>query len=283
MKKILILLLTALLLLGLTACGEDGSETTGSTPEATKPHTHDYTGEVTTAATCDKEGVKTFTCACGDSYTEKIDATGEHTWGNWKTETEALIGRDGTQTRTCSACAAAESRRTTEGALQNSFGEYGIERLMEHWPVENGWAQEVPLQEEAIRGFMLLHFVSAQYNGPDRTDEEFTISFDAVVEFLSPYFYITESIKAEMKQDYRYDAATDRFNLNYPGSGLNMDVRGYVHNGGNRYTVYYYTETPYFDYPSYWKVEIEFLLPEGQPNKYLSIIRIPELPENITK
>ncbi len=34
---------------------------------------HSYTSKVTTAATCTKEGVKTFTCSkCGDSYTEKI-------------------------------------------------------------------------------------------------------------------------------------------------------------------------------------------------------------------
>lgn len=282
MKKFL-MLLAVCMLLGLTACGEGEESNPTSSATATKPHAHDYNSEVTSAATCDKEGVKTFTCACGDTYTEKIDATGEHTWGNWKTETEALIGRDGTEKRVCSACSTSETRPTTQYALQNSFGEYGIERLMEHWPVEGGWVQEVPLQEEAIRGFMLLQFVGAQYNGPDRTDEEFTISFDAVVEFLSPHFYITEAIKAEMKQDYRYDAATDRFNLNYPGSGLNMDVRGYTHNGGKSYTVYYYTETTYFDYPSYWKVELEYNLPDGQPNKYLSIVRIEALPENITK
>lgn len=35
-------------------------------------HTHSYTEAVTTEPTCTTEGVKTFTCECGDSYTEAI-------------------------------------------------------------------------------------------------------------------------------------------------------------------------------------------------------------------
>lgn len=38
-------------------------------------HTHNYTSSVTTAATCTTEGVKTYTCTCGHSYTEKIAKT----------------------------------------------------------------------------------------------------------------------------------------------------------------------------------------------------------------
>ncbi|MBR2320415.1 MAG: endonuclease [Clostridia bacterium] len=44
---------------------------------------HNYVGRVTTAATCGKDGVKTYTCSlCGDSYTEVIPATGAHTYDN---------------------------------------------------------------------------------------------------------------------------------------------------------------------------------------------------------
>ncbi len=39
-------------------------------------HTHSYTSKITTPATCTKAGVKTYTCSCGDSYTEAISATG---------------------------------------------------------------------------------------------------------------------------------------------------------------------------------------------------------------
>lgn len=39
-------------------------------------HTHKYTATVTKAATCTEDGVMTYTCECGDSYTEVIKATG---------------------------------------------------------------------------------------------------------------------------------------------------------------------------------------------------------------
>lgn len=39
-------------------------------------HTHSYTSEVSKEATCTEVGEKTFTCECGDSYTEEIAALG---------------------------------------------------------------------------------------------------------------------------------------------------------------------------------------------------------------
>lgn len=39
-------------------------------------HKHTYTSSVKKAATCTADGMKTFTCSCGDSYTETIKATG---------------------------------------------------------------------------------------------------------------------------------------------------------------------------------------------------------------
>lgn len=36
-------------------------------------HDHDYTSAVTTPATCTKDGVRTYTCICGNSYTESIE------------------------------------------------------------------------------------------------------------------------------------------------------------------------------------------------------------------
>ena len=39
-------------------------------------HAHSYTSAVTTKATCEGKGVMTFTCSCGDTYTEEIPATG---------------------------------------------------------------------------------------------------------------------------------------------------------------------------------------------------------------
>lgn len=41
-------------------------------------HVHDYKEEITKEPTCTEEGEKTYTCECGDSYTEKIPAKGHH-------------------------------------------------------------------------------------------------------------------------------------------------------------------------------------------------------------
>ncbi len=43
-----------------------------------KPHTHTYTATVTTKPACTKPGETTYTCTCGDTYTETIPATGNH-------------------------------------------------------------------------------------------------------------------------------------------------------------------------------------------------------------
>ncbi len=44
--------------------------------------THAYTAKVTKAATCTTDGVRTYTCSCGASYTETIAKLG-HSYGAW--------------------------------------------------------------------------------------------------------------------------------------------------------------------------------------------------------
>lgn len=57
--------------------GVSGGGTGGDSSTTCK---HDYTSEVTTAATCEAPGLRTYTCSkCSKTYTEKIPATG-HTW-----------------------------------------------------------------------------------------------------------------------------------------------------------------------------------------------------------
>ena len=66
-----------------TRTTEKATEKPVETKTTEKPasHTHSYTSKVTKAATCTAAGTKTYTCSCGDSYTETIKATG-HKWGN---------------------------------------------------------------------------------------------------------------------------------------------------------------------------------------------------------
>ena len=57
-------------------------------------HTHEYTETITKQPTCIEEGIKTFDCSCGDSYSEKINALG-HSYSDWITVTEATCTADG--------------------------------------------------------------------------------------------------------------------------------------------------------------------------------------------
>jgi hypothetical protein len=66
-------------------------------------HEHVYSSEVTKPATCGKPGVMTYTCECGDTYTEEIPATGNHSYTSNVT-TPATCAVPGVMTYTCSVC-----------------------------------------------------------------------------------------------------------------------------------------------------------------------------------
>ncbi len=120
-------------------------------------HTHSYTSEITKEATCTEEGIKTFTCRCGDSYTEVITklvheyvasvmaptctekgytiytcqcgnsyktnekpATG-HSWGKWNTVVAATEEAAGKEVRVCSKCDAKEERAIDQLAHTHSY------------------------------------------------------------------------------------------------------------------------------------------------------------------
>ena len=78
-----------------------------TTPEQ---HNHSYTSSVTTEATCGTDGVRTYTCSCGHSYTEAISATGNHNVTNW-----TKVEGSGTHTGTCTACGETVTQNHTWG------------------------------------------------------------------------------------------------------------------------------------------------------------------------
>lgn len=91
-----------------------------ATPEATEePHAHNYAEEITTDATCETDGLKTFTCECGDTYTETITATG-HTYENYVYNEDATYSEDGTETATCVNCDSSDTRPAEGTMLENT-------------------------------------------------------------------------------------------------------------------------------------------------------------------
>lgn len=66
-------------------------------------HAHSYIAKVTTPATCTTDGIKTYICSCGDSYTEVIKAT-DHKWDEGKIKTKPTCITEGTKIFTCKNC-----------------------------------------------------------------------------------------------------------------------------------------------------------------------------------
>lgn len=60
-------------------------------------HTHSYTSEVTKEPTCTEPGVKTYTCSCGDSYTEDIPVVPHSMKTEWSKDSK-------NHWHECSAC-----------------------------------------------------------------------------------------------------------------------------------------------------------------------------------
>lgn len=63
-------------------CSTCGAKETKVLDKLIPNHTHSYTGKVTKKATCSAEGVRTYTCSCGGSYTEAIAKTKHRI--NWR-------------------------------------------------------------------------------------------------------------------------------------------------------------------------------------------------------
>lgn len=85
-----------------TACGEKDPDY----------HEHAYDeGVITTQPDCVNEGVKTFTCACGDSYTEPVAAAG-HSYDDGVETVPATCVAEGTKVFTCTKCAAGTEGHT---------------------------------------------------------------------------------------------------------------------------------------------------------------------------
>ena len=75
MKRMICAVMILTVMLTLCACPKDGGEV----------HAHAYTEAVTKEASCGEKGEKTFTCTCGDSYTEEIPQL-EHSYVGGKCE-----------------------------------------------------------------------------------------------------------------------------------------------------------------------------------------------------
>ena len=99
------------------------------------PHTHSYTSTITKAANCTESGVKTFSCSCGNSYTETIPALG-HAFGAWTTVTVPTEQSTGTAKRICSRCQKTETK-TLPKLVYNADGWCYMDTLPDYITASN--------------------------------------------------------------------------------------------------------------------------------------------------
>ncbi|MCM1398958.1 MAG: leucine-rich repeat protein [Clostridium sp.] len=92
-----------------------GDKTVTIISDAVESHTHTWTKQVVSQATCDKAGSNLYTCkGCGSTYTENVQALG-HTYTNYSYNNDATCINDGTATATCATC-----RKLNTVTLKNS-------------------------------------------------------------------------------------------------------------------------------------------------------------------
>ena len=86
-------------------------------------HEHEYTSSVTTMPTCITDGVRTYVCGCGDSYTETVEKTGhkEITVPGVKASCTATGLSDGVS---CSVCSAVLVPQTITNKLDHTESDW---------------------------------------------------------------------------------------------------------------------------------------------------------------
>jgi len=146
-KRLLGILLSVMLISVCVGCGSESTSTEQtevaqtataeeSTPEQTaepietpketeEPHSHSYAEEITTATTCEADGLKTFTCECGDTYTEVVPATG-HVFENYVSNNDATYLADGTETAKCNTCDLTDTRTAEGSKLEYTYTEMNV-------------------------------------------------------------------------------------------------------------------------------------------------------------
>ena len=290
MKKILAILLAASILFAFAACGE--GEVTSSDLASSEITSGDVTSSDETSSnevsSDEVSSTESEEPTSGAESTASTETTHTHTWGSWKIETCALVNRVGTEKRTCSGCTDTETRENTENVLFNSFDDPALQMIFYFGFNQDG----------SPRAYSLLLYAPYKYHKFAYKEN----SIDTIYEELAKCFALDSSFKDDMRAEGRefswnfgYDEANDTFTF----EGLSMGSEGYVaplgyiHNGGNQYTVYYEFEAHGSSDAEIYKVVLEFNRTDkfdintwklnGAENKYLSFEKVSSVPDNLIR
>ena len=203
-------------------------------------HEHSYTSEVTTEATCGADGVMTYSCECGDSYTEAIPATGEHSYGDWSVVKAATYLETGMEERICSVCSLSDKREIPVLEYVNPF----IDVKESHWFYD---AVEYCVKKGFVTGMTENTFVPnnnltraqfltilANYDGVDLTAYE---GRDAGFEDVKPAHWWNEAICWAVERGYTAGVSETAFGPNNNITREQLTRFFYVYSEKNFYNV----------------------------------------------
>ena len=155
-----------------TICGAKDTRTAAGTKIA---HVHNYTATVTKAATCAEEGVKTYTCSCGSSYTEPVPVIA-HSFGDYIYNDDATTEKDGTKTATCSVCGRTDTV-TAEGT----------KKTLPSWYDEHPGIPLNVATGNQIEGTLEAYFDPGQFNWDSYADGCWDFDYNATMEYVGIY------------------------------------------------------------------------------------------------
>lgn len=155
-----------------TICGAKDTRTAAGTKIA---HVHNYTAVVTKAATCAEEGVKTYTCSCGSSYTEAVPVIA-HSFGDYIYNDDATTEKDGTKTATCSVCGATDTV-TAEGT----------KKTLPSWYDEHPGIPLNVATGNQIEGTLEAYYVSGQFSWSDAASGCWGLGYSMTSDIVGVY------------------------------------------------------------------------------------------------
>ena len=155
-----------------TICGAKDTRTAAGTKIV---HVHNYTAAVTKAATCAEEGVKTYTCSCGSSYTEAVPVIA-HSFGDYIYNDDATTEKDGTRTATCSVCGKTDTV-TAEGT----------KKTLPSWYDEHPGIPLNVATGNQIDGSLEAYFDPGQFNWDSYADGCWNFDYNATMEYVGIY------------------------------------------------------------------------------------------------
>lgn len=174
----------------ITACGTqktDVSVNETETTAETEAHVHAYKEEVTKEASCEETGEKTFTCVCGESYTESIPATG-HAFESYVYNEDATYLADGTETAIC-VCGLEDTRVAEGTKLEYTYTDLSATKYAK----KSVNVRSLPSTDGEKVGSLSMN-KEVKVTGQCNETNWYRIEFEGAVAYVSNNYLINEKI-----------------------------------------------------------------------------------------